>query len=238
VGTGKTVNVSGISVTGTDAGNYTFNTTATTTADITQAPLVVTATAADKFYDGNTTAIATLSATPLTGDVVAPISYANANFNNALVGSNKPVTVTGITLGGVDGPNYSPNTTANTTASILAWTLTGFYAPVDMPAGGTMWNTVKGGSTVPLKFDVFIGPAEQTNVNVVKSFTSSKVTCDATGAQDEIEVTTTGGTVLRYDGSGGQFIQNWQTPREPGACYRVTMMTQDASTRIAFFKLK
>ena len=37
VGTGKTVSVSGISISGTDAGNYTFNTTATTTADITAA---------------------------------------------------------------------------------------------------------------------------------------------------------------------------------------------------------
>jgi len=36
VGTNKTVNVGGINVTGTDAGNYTFNGTATTTANITQ----------------------------------------------------------------------------------------------------------------------------------------------------------------------------------------------------------
>jgi hypothetical protein len=36
VGTGKTVSVSGISVTGADAGNYIFNTTASTSADINQ----------------------------------------------------------------------------------------------------------------------------------------------------------------------------------------------------------
>jgi hypothetical protein len=35
-GSGKTVNVSGITVTGTDSGNYTFNSTAATTANITQ----------------------------------------------------------------------------------------------------------------------------------------------------------------------------------------------------------
>jgi hypothetical protein len=35
VGTGKTVSVSGITISGADAGNYTFNTTATATADIT-----------------------------------------------------------------------------------------------------------------------------------------------------------------------------------------------------------
>jgi hypothetical protein len=44
VGTGKTINVSGIAVSGTDAGNYNLlNTTATTSADITPASLSVTA---------------------------------------------------------------------------------------------------------------------------------------------------------------------------------------------------
>jgi hypothetical protein len=42
-GTGKTVRVSGITLSGVDAGNYIFNTTATTTASITPAPLTVAA---------------------------------------------------------------------------------------------------------------------------------------------------------------------------------------------------
>src|SRR6185436_7355764 len=41
VGTAKTVNVSGISISGTDAANYTVNTTASTTADITTRTLTV-----------------------------------------------------------------------------------------------------------------------------------------------------------------------------------------------------
>ncbi|MEI8140955.1 MAG: YDG domain-containing protein, partial [bacterium] len=55
-GTAKPVSVSGIAVTGTDAGNYTFNTTASTTANITAKALTVTATGVDKGYDGNVTA--------------------------------------------------------------------------------------------------------------------------------------------------------------------------------------
>jgi hypothetical protein len=43
VGTGITVSVAGINVTNTDSGNYSFNTTATTTANITKAPLTATA---------------------------------------------------------------------------------------------------------------------------------------------------------------------------------------------------
>jgi hypothetical protein len=33
-----------------------------------------------------------------------------------------------------------------------AWTLSGFYTPVDM---GGVWNTLRNGATVPLKFEVF-----------------------------------------------------------------------------------
>jgi hypothetical protein len=51
-------------------------------------------------------------------------------------------------------------------------------------------------------------------------------------------LTTTGGTALRYDTSGGQFIQNWQTPKKPGACYTVTMTTIDGGSISADFQLK
>src|SRR5206468_742800 len=55
VGTGKTVSVSGIAVTSTDAANYTANTTATTTASITAKGLTVSGvTANNKVYDGTT----------------------------------------------------------------------------------------------------------------------------------------------------------------------------------------
>jgi hypothetical protein len=120
--------------------------------------------------------------------------------------------------------------------TVLAWTLNGFYKPVDM--GVDVWNTVKGGSTVPLKFEVFAGSTEFSEVSVVKSFNTSIVKCDAADEEAPIEITSTGGTSLRYDSVAGQFIQNWQTPKSPGSCYRVTMTTQDGSSLVAFFKLK
>jgi hypothetical protein len=101
-----------------------------------------------------------------------------------------------------------------------------------------VFNVVKGGSTVPLKFDVFAGSVERTDVGAVKSFVQTKIACDNTSPADDVEVTTTGGTSLRYDAVAGQFIQNWQTPKLPGQCYRVTMTTQDGSTIQALFKLK
>jgi len=120
------------------------------------------------------------------------------------------------------------------TYTVLAWTLNGFFQPVDMDK----LNTVKGGSTVPLKFEVFAGSTELTDTSVVKSFVQTRVACDTAATMDEIEVTTTGGTSLRYDATGGQFIQNWQTPKLPGTCYRVTMTTDDGSSLVANFKLK
>ena len=119
--------------------------------------------------------------------------------------------------------------------TVLAWTLTGFYSPVDM---GGVYNVVKGGSTVPLKFEVFAGPTELTTTSAVQSFVQTKVACDGAATTDEVEVVSTGGTSLRYDSTGGQFIQNWQTPKLPGQCYRVTMTTSDGSSLVAFFKLK
>jgi hypothetical protein len=127
------------------------------------------------------------------------------------------------------------NASASATYTVLAWKLNGFYTPVDMNG---VYNVVKGGSTVPLKFEIFAGSTELTTTSSVKSFVETKVACDGSGPTDEIEVTTTGGTSLRYDATAGQFIQNWQTPKQAGQCYRVTMTTQDDSSLVAFFKLK
>ena len=128
------------------------------------------------------------------------------------------------------GNNYNIDYTKGT-LTITAWTLGGFFQPVDM--GGTL-NTVKAGSTVPLKFTVLAGATPKTTLDAVKSFTVSGVACPATAGQDEVEITTTGGTTLRYDATAGQFVQNYQTSKTIG-CYRATMTTQDGSTIIAFF---
>ncbi len=118
----------------------------------------------------------------------------------------------------------------------MAWTLKGFYQPTDM---GGVWNTVKNGSTVPLKWEMFAGTTEITDVAQVKSVVPATVSCTA-GPEDAVEevLTTPGNTVLRYDVSGGQFIDNWQTPKKPGTCYKVTMTAQDGRSLIAYFKLK
>jgi hypothetical protein len=119
VGAGKTVSVSGLTISGTDAGNYTL-TQPTTTASITARTLTVSATGVNKTYDSTTNASVVLSTSALSGDNVT-VGDASASFQDPSVGTNKTVTVTGISIsGGTDQGNYIlGNTTATTTANIM-----------------------------------------------------------------------------------------------------------------------
>jgi hypothetical protein len=132
--------------------------------------------------------------------------------------------------------------TATRTYTVLAWELKGFYSPVDM---NDALNVVKAGSTVPLKFEIFAGTTEFTTVDKIASFKVGKVTCGDldTTVTDDIEQYSTGQTVLRYDSTGGQFIQNWQVPKASstnpaGTCYQATMTTLDGSDLTAYFRTK
>jgi hypothetical protein len=124
--------------------------------------------------------------------------------------------------------------TATRSYTVLAWTVSGFYAPVDKP---NTLNVTKGGSTVPLKFEIFAGLTELTDTSVVSTLTKL-ITCGTGLPTDTVEVLATGGTSLRYDTTGGQFIFNWQTPKRPGTCWQVTMTAQDGSFATANFQLK
>lgn len=128
--------------------------------------------------------------------------------------------------------------TSSLTYTVAPYRWTGFYSPVDM--GGVV-NTVKAGSTVPLKFELFTSTAELTSTSVVSSFTTREVSCSAytTALSDAVEVTSTGGTSLRYDTTAGQFIQNWKTPSTASKCYAVSVTTNDGQVHgPAIFKLK
>lgn len=97
-------------------------------------------------------------------------------------------------------------------------------------------NTVKGGSTVPLKFEVFAGDVELTSTSVVQAISAKSYSCDPNAALDPVEITASGGTSLRYDTGGGQFVYNWQTPKTRGVCYQVAVSTTDGATITAQFK--
>lgn len=114
VGTGKTV-TGAMSITGGDAGNYTF-TNGTSTADITKLDLTVTATGSDKTYDGKTTAAVTLGG-GLVGDSLT-YSKTSANYVSKDAGL-RDIDVEGISIGGADAGNYNLLNTAALTSGTI-----------------------------------------------------------------------------------------------------------------------
>jgi hypothetical protein len=208
---------------------------------IEKAPLTVTADNKSKMFDGAPYSSFTATIGGFVNGEDASVVSGSPEFTGSAENAVYPGSyVITPTVGTLTADNYAFASFVNGTLTIQAWTLNGFYQPVDMPLSLTnpVWNSVKNGSTVPLKFEVLAGSVELTDVGAVLSFTQTKVACDASAPTDEIEVTSTGGTSLRYDAVAGQFIQNWQTPKLAGQCYRVTVTTQDHSTLTAFFKLK
>jgi hypothetical protein len=180
----------------------------------------------DSFYFGSVPAAPTCNATDA---LSGPNGCVITGYSTA-VGPHT-LTATAHDKAGNDGVETRSYT-------VLAWTLSGFFAPVDMSGSTTVWNTVKNGSTVPLKFQVFSGTTELTNTSIVNQPLSAVgVTCGV-GTADDIELVATGGTSLRYDATAHQFIYNWQTPKKAGACYKVTVSTQDTSALSAYFQLK
>ena len=152
-GNGKTVRISGIALSGDDAGNYTLaDTTATTTADIARATIsAVTGIAASgKTYDGTTAASLATSGAGFTGMVDGDdleVAAASGAFEDKNAGSGKTVNITGIVLGGASSGNYVlGDTTAAAAADIAraSLSMSGFTAAGKV-YDGTTSATVTGG---------------------------------------------------------------------------------------------
>jgi len=121
VGTAKAVTISGYTISGADAGNYSL-TQPSLTANITAKALTITGlSASNKQYDGTTTATVTGTAVisgKISTDTVT-VNAGTAAFANATVGNNKTVTFSGYSLTGTDAGNYTLSAQpASVTASI------------------------------------------------------------------------------------------------------------------------
>jgi len=86
---------------------------------------------------------------------------------------------------------------------------------------------------------VSVNGVEQTTTAGLE-MTVQVVSCDSNAPEDPVEpAAVTGGTSLRYDAATHQFIQNWQVPKTPGACYMVRATTAaDGLALTARFKVK
>jgi hypothetical protein len=114
VGSNKTVNVSGIAITGTDATNYTANTTASTTANITLGSLTISA--------DNKVKTAGLPNPPLTASYIGFVVGDNTNSLTTqatlttTATTNSPVGTYPITASGAASPNYTISYSGGTLA--------------------------------------------------------------------------------------------------------------------------
>lgn len=118
---------------------------AAATGDITPKGLTITGLSANnKTFDGTTAATVNIGGASLSGvigsdDVTLNLAGLVADFLNAAVGNNKPISVSGAALGGSDAGNYSLSQPAGLTANILE-----VGAPVEPPAPSTTGSSQSG----------------------------------------------------------------------------------------------
>lgn len=152
-GVNKTVTVVGVSLAGPSANDYSLS-LPSLSASIAQAPATISGlTASNRTYDGTTTD-AILGAPVING--LAPPDGATVHvggtavgaFSDRNAGTNKTVTVTGLSLSGVDSNNYIltiPNLTANILQAPL--TISGLTA-VNKVYDGTLSDVVNGSAVL------------------------------------------------------------------------------------------
>ena len=193
-GTSKAVTVSGISASGADAGNYSFNGSAGTTADITPKALTVSGvTAANKVYDQGTNATVDASGavyTGLIGGDVVNVSTTGA-FTDKNVANGKTVNLSSSYIG-ADVGNYSITSQATTTADITpkALTVSGVTAANKVYDQGT-------GATVSTAGAVYTGliSGDAVTLSATGSFTDRNV---ANGKTVNLNSSYTGADVGNY----------------------------------------
>jgi hypothetical protein len=116
VGANKTLSPAGTISDGNAGANYSIS-FISGPGTIIPRSLQITGIAANKTYDGNTSATVTLADNRLPGDNLTE-AYSSAAFADKNVGTARLVTIDNITLSGSDALNYSFNSTASATADI------------------------------------------------------------------------------------------------------------------------
>lgn len=137
--------------------------------------------------------------------------------------------------GAFDNAGNAGNPASVTYQVIYAWN--GFFQPIDN--GENVWNTVKAGSAVPVKFS--LGGDQGLSIFATGYPKLFKVSCTG-GTEDAIESTVTaGGSSLTYDALAGQYIYVWKTDKSWAntiTCGRLYVTLIDGTTHSANFKFK
>jgi hypothetical protein len=105
-----------------------------------------------------------------------------------------------------------------------------FLSPVD-PSPTV--NTVKAGSTVPIKFS--LGGNQGLGI-LIGTPLAVKYNCDSGVPTDEIETISTADSGLTF--TSGVYQYNWKTAKNATGCFRFELRLTDGSVHIALFKLR
>lgn len=172
----------------------------------------------------------TLGSVPTVGcsttDVLSGVKTdATASTTGGPVGS-----VTTTCAGAADNAG---NTHSASVTYTVKYAFGGFLRPVDpMPT----LNTVKAGSSVPVKFSL----GGDHGLGVLASPTSAKVTCNTTAPQEAIEeLATPGSSGLNYDSVTDTYNYVWKTDKAwAGTCRVLNLKLADGQTYQASFSLQ
>jgi large repetitive protein len=178
----------------------------------------------------------------------ANVSYSAATAYDLVDGAVSPVTCTpasgslfgfGANTVTCSATDSRGNTGSNTfTVTVGNFSFLGFFQPID---NVPVVNTVRNGSTVPVKFKLQgQGGMEITSTSAVFSTMTVRVSCNNFANQLEapVETLVSGQTSLRYDLTAMQFVYNWKTPNQANTCWRLDVNFTDGTTKSADFKLK
>jgi len=123
-GTGKTVNVAGTTLTGTDAGNYTLTIPVSSLADILKKAITASVIGNSKTYDGTKVGTGTVTLSGVVNGDTVGTSGTTFTFSDKNAGTGKAVAVAGTTLTGADAGNYTFTIPTSVLADILKKAIT------------------------------------------------------------------------------------------------------------------
>jgi len=153
-GVDKAINVSGIALAGTDATNYSANTTAVSSATIAKADAIVTANSASTTYSGATQSVSGFTATGLVGGETAAVLT-----GVTAAGSGKNAGTYSVVAAGTDS-NYNLTlnngnlAVAKADAIVTANSGTGVYSGATQSVNGFTATGLVGGETAAVLTDV------------------------------------------------------------------------------------
>jgi hypothetical protein len=228
-GTGKIVTLTGTTLTGADAGNYTISIPPSAMADILKAALTGTVTVNNKTYDGTAAGSGSVTLNGvIAGDAVgtAGTSFAFADKN---AGTGKTVTIGGTTLTGADAGNYTLTIPASALADILKKALSGTitingktYDGTTAGSGSVALTGVVAGDTVGATGSVFTFADK--NAGTGKTVTVTGTTLDGADAGNytlTIPASALGDIARRVIGVTADNLSKTQGANDPVLTYTI-----------------